>query len=198
MSRWSPDARERLEAAALDLFEEQGFAATTVPQIAERAGLTTRTFFRHFADKREVIYADDQLPAIARRILAEAPSDADPLELIVEGIRRFADDELEQQRAKVLRRTAIIMSDAGLLERSLRKRADLAAAIRIGYLERGIPTTTATLLAETVASVVETSLAAWVGGDDGRPLSDITAEQLRMLRAALTTDATRLDAQGKS
>lgn len=187
MSRWRPDARERLEAAALDLFEEQGFAATTVPQIAERAGLTTRTFFRHFADKREVIYADDQFPQIVRRIFAEAPADAEPLNLVVDGIRRFADQELEGQRAKVLRRSAIIRSDPGLLERSRRKRADLAAAIRTGFLERGVPATTASLLAETTASLVELSLANWVDQDDGERFGDIVAEHLDVLRATLAT-----------
>ena len=185
MSRWSPDARERLEAAALDLFEEQGFAATTVPQIAERAGLTTRTFFRHFADKREVIYADDQFSQIIRRIFAEATAGAEPLEVIVGGIRRFADQELEGQRAKVLRRTAIIRSDPGLLERSLRKRADLAGEIRTGLLERGVPSTTASVLAETSASLVELALADWVDQDGDRPFGDIVAERLEALRAAL-------------
>jgi len=68
MSRWQPDARGRLERAAVELFTEQGFAATTVPQIAARAGLTTRTFFRHFADKREVLFAgDEELPALVAR-----------------------------------------------------------------------------------------------------------------------------------
>lgn len=187
MSRWSPDARERLEAAALDLFEEQGFAATTVPQIAERAGLTTRTFFRHFADKREVIYADDQFPQIVHRIFAEAAAGAEPLDLIVDGIRRFADQELESQRAKVLRRTAIIRSDPGLLERSLRKRADLTAAIRAGLLERGVPATTASLLGETTASLVELALAEWVDRDADQVFGDIVAEHLEALRAALAT-----------
>ncbi len=185
MSRWSPDARERLEAAALDLFEEQGFAATTVPQIAERAGLTTRTFFRHFADKREVIYADDQFPRMVRRIFAEADAEAEPLEVVVDGIRRFADQELEGRRAKVLRRTAIIRSDPGLLERSLRKRADLAGAIRTGLLERGVPSTTASLLAQTSASLVELALADWVDQEGDRPFGDIVAEHLEALRAAL-------------
>ena len=63
VSRWRPDARERLEHAALELFAEQGFAATTVPEITARAGLTTRTFFRYFADKREVLFGGAEIPA---------------------------------------------------------------------------------------------------------------------------------------
>src|ERR1700710_310590 len=74
MGRWSPDARGRLERAAVELFVEQGFAATTVPQITARAGLTTRTFFRYFADKREVFFAGDEIPDLARRYLTAAPA----------------------------------------------------------------------------------------------------------------------------
>ncbi|GAB3610103.1 TetR family transcriptional regulator [Humibacter ginsengiterrae] len=188
MSRWRPDARERLEAAALELFERQGFAATTVPQIAERAGLTTRTFFRYFADKREVIYADDQFPALVRSMFADAPADLSPIELIVESIRRFSDEELEHQRDKIRRRSAIVLSDPGLRERSLRKRAEIAEAIRDGLLERGVPARTATLLADTTANVFEVSLAEWIDADDGRALSDLVLENLAVLRDALDGD----------
>lgn len=87
MSRWQPGARERLERAALELFVEQGFAATTVPGITARAGLTTRTFFRHYADKREVLFAGDDAPALAARLIAEAPAAMDPMTLITEGLR---------------------------------------------------------------------------------------------------------------
>lgn len=185
MSRWRPDARERLEAAALELFERQGFAATTVPQIAERAGLTTRTFFRYFADKREVIYADDQFPALVRSMFADASADLSPIELIVESIRRFSNEELEHQRDKIRRRSAIVLSDPGLRERSLRKRAEIAEAIRDGLLERGVPARTATLLADTTANVFEVSLAEWIDADDGRVLSDLVLENLAVLRDAL-------------
>ena len=64
MARWAPDARERLRTAALELFAERGFEATTVPDIVERAGLTRRTFFRHFSDKREVFFGDDEIPGV--------------------------------------------------------------------------------------------------------------------------------------
>src|ERR1700712_466964 len=63
VSRWAPDARERLETAALDLFAENGYEATTVAQIADRAGLNRATFFRHFADKREVLFGGEDLLA---------------------------------------------------------------------------------------------------------------------------------------
>ncbi|WP_420116296.1 helix-turn-helix domain-containing protein, partial [Micromonospora sp.] len=91
MARWRPDARERLRQAALELFAEQGFAATTVPAITARAGLTTRTFFRHFADKREVLFADEaEISAFATELMATAPTD-EPLTFIVAGLRTVAE-----------------------------------------------------------------------------------------------------------
>src|ERR1700760_3572428 len=91
VSRWRPGARERLERAAIELFAAQGFAATTVPQITARAGLTTRTFFRHFADKREVIFGGEEIPAMATRLIAEAPPSLDPAAVIIEGLRTVAE-----------------------------------------------------------------------------------------------------------
>lgn len=85
MGRWQPGARERLEQAALDLFLEQGFNETTVPQITARAGLTTRTFFRYFADKREVLFAHEELvPSQVADLMAGAPPSLTPMELITE------------------------------------------------------------------------------------------------------------------
>src|SRR5580692_4264648 len=101
MSRWQPDARERLERAALQLFTEQGFAATTVPQITARAGLTTRTFFRHFADKREVIFGGDEIPALATRLMAEAPPSLTPMTLIIRGLRTVAETRFEGRREEI-------------------------------------------------------------------------------------------------
>ena len=76
VSRWAPDARERLETAALDLFVENGYQETTVAQIADRAGLNRATFFRHFADKREVLFGgEDVLTGLfADGIRAAAPA----------------------------------------------------------------------------------------------------------------------------
>src|SRR5215469_8880269 len=98
MSRWQPDARERLRKAAMELFAEQGFAATTVPEITARAGLTTRTFFRHFADKREVIFGGEEIPALATRLIADAPPDLDPAAVIVAGLKTVAETRFEGRR----------------------------------------------------------------------------------------------------
>src|SRR5580692_53830 len=108
MSRWQPDARERLERAALQLFTEQGFAATTVPQITSRAGLTTRTFFRHFADKREVLFGGAETPGYAARMMADAPASADPMTLLADGLQTFADTRFEGRRDEFRLRRDII------------------------------------------------------------------------------------------
>src|SRR6188508_3099150 len=92
MARWEPGARERLVLAAVDLFTEQGYDATTVAQIAQRAGVTKSTFFRHFPDKRELLVAGQEaLSALLAEGIAEAPADASPLEAVASGLERAAD-----------------------------------------------------------------------------------------------------------
>ena len=186
MSRWEPDARERLERAALELFLEQGFAQTSVPQITARAGLTTRTFFRHFADKREVLYADDEeVPAMVARMMAEAPPDAEPLALIVEGLQTVAETRFEPRKAALLARRELVRSDTGLQERDLRKRASMSAAIQEGFRSRGFDELTATLAARTAVTVLNVSIDRWLSQDDGPPLTDLVTETLAVLRALL-------------
>ncbi|MEU8228960.1 helix-turn-helix domain-containing protein [Actinoplanes sp. NPDC048967] len=199
MSRWRPDARERLERAALELFAEQGFAATTVPQITARAGLTTRTFFRHYADKREVLFAGEhELPELARRMIAEAPPAADPLGLIVGALRTVADTWFEGRRDEVRRRREIVRSDPGLGERELRKRAGICEAISAGFRERGVPAMTAALLAETGVTLLHVSIQQWLDQDGDRPLGHFAEEALAALRAVLHVPDPAVTATGMS
>ena len=94
MARWEPGARERLVVAAVDLFTEQGYDATTVAQIAERAGVTKSTFFRHFSDKREVLVAGQEtLSRLLAEGIAEAPAGASPLEAVAAGLERASGDD---------------------------------------------------------------------------------------------------------
>jgi AcrR family transcriptional regulator len=186
VSRWRPDARERLERAALELFAEQGFAATTVPQITARAGLTTRTFFRHYADKREVLFAgENELPMMARRMVVEAPAEVEPLALIVGALQTVVETRFEGRRADLRQRREIVRSDPGLGERELRKRAGICEAIGEGFRERGVPAMTAALLAETGVTLLFVSIQQWLDQDGDRPLRHFTAEALASLRAAL-------------
>jgi AcrR family transcriptional regulator len=185
VSRWQPDARERLERAALELFAEQGFAATTVPEITARAGLTTRTFFRYFADKREVIFGGAEIPDLATRLIADAPPSLDPVTLVFGGLQTVAETRFEGRRTELRQRLAIIRSDEGLRERDLRKRADLGQAIRAGFVSRGVAAVTATLLAEITMTVLFVALDEWIDRDDDRTLFEIIVSTLGSLQATL-------------
>jgi AcrR family transcriptional regulator len=187
VGRWQPDARERLERAAIELFAQQGFAATTVPQITARAGLTTRTFFRHFADKREVLFGGDEIPALAARLMAQAPLTLDPMTLIVGGLKTVAETRFEGRRKDLRERRDIIRSDEGLLERDLRKRAALGQAIRDGFIRRGVGTTTAALLAETSVILLQVSLEEWLDQDGDRALFDVILETVTSLQTAVAS-----------
>jgi len=193
VSRWQPDARERLERAAIELFDTQGFAATTVPQITARAGLTTRTFFRHFADKREVLFGGEEIPQFAARIMADAPASLDPITLITAGLKTVAETRFYGRRDEFRQRRAIIASDEGLRERDLRKRAALAEVIRDGFARRGVDARTAALLADSSVTVLNVAIGEWLDQDDeDRTLFEIILDALQSLRAALGSSSPEL------
>ena len=174
VGRWTPDARGRLQRAALELFTEQGYAATTVPQITERAGLTTRTFFRHFADKREVFFEGDAIPQLAHRLLEQAPADLDPLALLRRGLRQVGAERFDGHREQVRRRRAVVLAEPALRERDAQKRDDLVRVLRPGLTGRGVDPLTAALLAETTVVVLHVALEAWLEGPAEQPFGDVT------------------------
>lgn len=190
MSRWPEGARTRLEAAALELFTERGFADTTVPQIAARAGLTTRTFFRHFSDKREVLFAyQAELPDVVRRIMADIPQSSSPLEVIEAGLRTIASARFDGRLDALRAHRAVIDADDGLRERELRKMAILSEAIDSGFRDRGVDDLTSTLAAHTAVTVLGVALNRWLDADDGRSLSDHVADVIAALRSLTAADA---------
>lgn len=183
MARWQTGARDRLEQAALALFLEQGFAETTVPQIAARAGLTTRTFFRHFADKREVLFAgDESVPKLVQHLMAQAHPDVRPVPLIISQLGPFAETVFGQRRDVLRRRHQIISTDQGLRERELQKKATLRASIIDGFVQRGTDELTATLAADLAMMVLGTALAQWLDSDRSAPLSTVIAMVLDAFR----------------
>ena len=185
MGRWRPDARARLERAALELFAEQGFAATTVPEITARAGLTTRTFFRHFADKREVLFGGPEVPALAAGMITDAPASLDPVTLIFGGLQTVAETRFAGRREELRERRAIIRSDDGLRERDRRKRGEVSEAIRTGLAGRGVPATTAALLGEITVTLLYVALDEWLDTDDDRTLFEVIFETLGVLQATM-------------
>ncbi|WP_167131147.1 TetR family transcriptional regulator [Paramicrobacterium chengjingii] len=185
MSRWEPGARRRLEKAAFELFVEHGFAATTVPEITARAGLSTRTFHRYFADKREVVFGGDDVPAEAAQVLAEASPSAEPLDVIMGALRSFAETRFEGRRDELRIRREIVSSDPGLRERDLQKRETVGKIVHDALRARGVPETRAALLSETCVTLLYVSVQEWLARDDEAPLVDIIADALDTLRSAL-------------
>lgn len=177
-----------MERAALELFVERGFAETTVPEITARAGLTTRTFFRHFADKREVLFTvEEEFPALVARLMAEAPASLDPMGVIVRGLETVAATRFEGLRGYLRTRRAVVRADEGLRERELRKLSVLSEAIVQGFLDRGVDELTATLAAQVAVTVFDVAVGRWLDGDAGRPLPELVHETLGALRS-LTAD----------
>lgn len=183
MGRWEPDARGRLEQAALDLYLERGFDNTTVAQIAERAGLTERTFFRHFADKREVLFGGGPiLRDLLVAAVAGAPDTAAPLDTVAIALDAIT-PVFEERLAAVRRRQKVIAANPELQERDLIKMASLAAALAESLRRRGVGDPAATLTAEAGIAVFRVAFERWVSGSARRDLKGLLRESFDELRA---------------
>ncbi|MEV5508790.1 TetR/AcrR family transcriptional regulator [Streptomyces orinoci] len=165
MARWDAGAAERLRKAALDLFGEHGYDAVTVTQIAERAGLTRRTFHRYFPDKREILFAGSERlpPAVAKAVLAADPELA-PLRAALSALREVG-TEISAMATDAGRRRAIIQSSPELLERERSKSADVTAALQDALERRGATPVEAHLAARVAAIVSEEAFGRWANGE---------------------------------
>ena len=184
MGRWEPDSRGRLQEAALALYSERGFDQTTAAQIAERAGLTERTFFRHFADKREVLFGGSAI--LKERIVsavAGAPASDGALGAVALGLDAAAAMLGESRRDLARQRQAVLMANPELRERELSKLADYAHAIAATLRARGVAEPQATLAAESGMTVLRVAMQQWANGDDDRGLDAIMREAVLELRA---------------
>ncbi|TQS41361.1 TetR/AcrR family transcriptional regulator [Cryptosporangium phraense] len=188
MARWEPGARERLVVAAVDLFTEQGYDETTVAQIAERAGVTRSTFFRHFADKREVLAAGQEtLSTLLAEGIREAPTEATPLEAVAAGLERASGAMGPANRELGPRIKAAVAASAELQERDALKHVGLAVAMTDALVGRGVPGPTARLAAELGVLAFKQGFADWSDGTDGTDLAQHTLAALDDLRAATAT-----------
>ena len=186
MTRWEPNARGRLEQAALDLFGERGFEQTTVEDIATRAGLTKRTFFRHYADKREVLFGGGaEFQQVFVDSLAGAPPSATPLEAVAISLQAGG-EMLEGRRDFARRRQRVIAANAELRERELVKLASVAAALTEGLHARGVAEPAASLAAETAMAVFRVAFERWISDPDGQDLRHLVRDSLDELRAITT------------
>ncbi|MFE9414679.1 TetR family transcriptional regulator [Streptomyces griseofuscus] len=183
MGRWEPNTRERLAKAALDLYGERGFEQTTVAEIAKSAGLTERTFFRHYADKREVLFSGAiELEQLFTRAVAGAPPSAAPIDAMATGLDAIC-AVFEERRDFARKRQAVISATAELRERELIKLASLAAALTDTLRGRGVPPSVASLTAETGVAVFKVAFERWIVADETRPLARLARESLDELKA---------------
>ncbi|GHF82999.1 TetR/AcrR family transcriptional regulator [Streptomyces thermodiastaticus] len=190
MARWQPGATERLVVAAVDLFTEQGYDATTVAQIAERAGVTKSTFFRHFSDKREVLVAGQEtLSRLLTQGIAEAPDDAGPLEAVAAGLRCASDAMGPENRRLGPRLKAAVAASTELQERDALKSVGLSTAMRDALMARGVAETTAHLAGELGVLAFRRGYERWCAGDrdDAEGFAPYALAALEELRAATAT-----------
>ncbi len=183
MGRWEPDARGRLEQAALALYGERGFEQTTVAEIAARAGLTERTFFRHFADKREVLFAGaGELQDLLVSTLASTPDSAAPIDAIAAALEAAA-ARLQERREYSRQRQAVIAANAELQERELIKLASLASALAGTLRRRGVRDPAASLAAEAGIAVFKIAFERWINQTSQPDLPQLIRESLDELKA---------------
>jgi AcrR family transcriptional regulator len=178
--------------AAVDLFSEQGYDATTVEQIARRAGVTKSTFFRHFPDKRELLSAGQEtLSALLAEGILQAPKGASPLEAVAAGLRSASSTMGPANRDFGPRIKAAIDSSVELQERAALKNVGLAAAMTAALCQRGVPEPIAQLASELGVLALKRGYAAWSeggrqAGDDLAPHAQAALEELRAASVALS------------
>ncbi|MFD2474913.1 TetR/AcrR family transcriptional regulator [Amycolatopsis silviterrae] len=186
MARWQPETTQRLVVAAVDLFTEQGYDETTVAQIAERAGVTKSTFFRHFSDKRELLVAGQEtLSRLLAEGIAEAPASCSPLEAVAAGLERASGAMGPANRELGPRLKAAVAASTELQERDALKNVGLAAAMSAALVARGVADPIAHLAAELGVLAFKRGYTRWSeaeGDEDGLARHALAA--LRELRVA--------------
>jgi AcrR family transcriptional regulator len=189
VGRWEADASGRLRAAAMQLYVERGFEQTTVAEIAQRAGLTARTFFRYFADKREVLF--DGSATLQEHLvltLRATPGTGTPMQAVAAALDEAA-AVLGTRRDFARQRHSVIMANAELRERELIKMASLSAALADGLRGRGVPEPDASLAAEAGIVVLRVAFERWVNEPDGADLAQNMREALDRLRTVTAEEA---------
>jgi AcrR family transcriptional regulator len=183
MGRWEPDAQGRMIRAAMELFADRGFDQTTAGDIADRAGVTERTFFRHFTDKREVLFdGSETMQRTTYDAIVTAPADLSPLDAALSGMVA-AGSLLRDRRDHAVRRSRIIAANPSLQERELLKLAAMADATVEALRRRGVNEPTASLAAHSALTVFHVAFARWVSADQPPDFADCITEAAAALRA---------------
>ncbi|WP_214401030.1 TetR family transcriptional regulator [Pseudonocardia lacus] len=180
MPRWEQGSADRLTRAALELFEEQGFESTSVVEIANRARVTTRTFFRYFSDKAEVLFAEsERIRAALVQAVLDAPDVSEPLHVVTTVLAEFdwTGPGMELQR----QRHAVIAANPGLLERDLIKQHDITMGFIDALQRRGVEEKAAHLAARVGSQVFAVAYAQWVERDGGADLAKLNDAAMTLL-----------------
>ncbi|MDI3386166.1 helix-turn-helix domain-containing protein [Streptomyces sp. B-S-A8] len=191
MARWDSGTQARLAKAALELFMERGYDDVTVTHIAERAGITRRSYFRYFPDKRAVLFAgSEKLPPAVYKAVRAAHRDTPPMAAALEALARVGAQLVEQSQDAAERR-AVIDASPELQERDRTKRAEVAASIATALTDRGTDRDTARLVAQTATIVYENALARWIEAADGENFASCLDAMTTSLREAILSSTAR-------
>jgi len=185
MVRWQPNPSERLAQAALELFAERGYENTTVIDIAQRAGLTKSTFFRHFQDKREVLFGGGAMNGLVTEAIAAAPAAATPLEAVGHALDAVGRTAFTPARREFgARRRAVIAANPELQEREALKGLGLIASMASALKGRGVPDLTASVAAELGALAWKIAYERWSDPTSGDDFSEVARRALVEVQAA--------------
>jgi AcrR family transcriptional regulator len=185
MARWQPNASERLAVAALELFAERGYENTTVIDIAQRAGLTKSTFFRHFQDKREVLFGDGSMTGLVVEAIAAAPAGATPLEAVAHALDAVGRQVFTPARREfVVRRQAVIAAHPELQEREALKGLGLIASMARALERRGVPGLTSSVAADLGALAWKIAYERWSDPANGGDFGEVARRALDEVQAA--------------
>jgi AcrR family transcriptional regulator len=186
MPRWKPDAQLRLETAALELFAENGYDGTTVSDIAERAGLMKRSFFRYFPDKREVLFAGSQaLSGVLRDSVESSSRDENPWETLLSALVRTGELLTANRHLSRMRRQ-VIAANPELREREVLKAAQIEDLLTELSEERDVDPRTARHLARLALVVYQEAFDYWLDAEsDDPPFCDCVTRAVEDLRDAL-------------
>jgi AcrR family transcriptional regulator len=184
MARWQPDARGRLARAAMELYAQRGFDSVTAPEIAERAGMHERSFFRLFPDKREALFAGSELTQqVLTRTIRERPSGS-PLQRVGRAIEAMC-EKFQEDPTLVRMRESIISANPELTERNLAKHADFVEAMSASLVEQGVAPGSARLAAETGMAVFRTAFGSWIADPGDTDLPTVFRRTFQELRVAV-------------
>lgn len=186
MARWQPNASQRLVLAALELFEERGYERTTVVEIAERAGLTKSTFFRHFQDKREVLFGSDAVTGLLVAAIEAAPADATAFEAVALALDAAGRQVFTPARRDlVARRRAVIAANPELREREALKGLGIITAMTDALRRRGVPDLHSAVAAQMGALAMTIAYERWTETEDGDQFAQLARRTLAEVHTAV-------------